>query len=329
MNSFGKLFKVSVYGESHGNSVGVIIDGVPSGIKIEEDDFTIDLLRRKAGAIGTTTRFEEDVPYLNSGVFNNFSTGSPLMINFLNKNTISKDYTIFKEIPRPSHADFVSEVKYNGFQDYRGGGHFSGRVTVGIVAAGVIAKKITNYKYKTEIINLGGETNKSRFKEILSNLRDEDDSLGGIVEIRVNNLPVGLGEPYFDSVESYISHLLFSVGGVKGVEFGLGFKGVELKGSQFNDMIIDKNGTTKTNNNGGINGGITNGNELVIRVMIKPTPSILKKQETFNFKTNKMDVLNIEGRHDNAIIIRGQVVLEAMVAIALADLTLINNAYKK
>ena len=266
---------------------------------------------------------------MESGVFNGYTTGGAILIRFLNTNTKSKDYSKLVSHPRPSHADFVADKKYHGFQDYRGGGSFSGRLTLGIVAAGVVAKKILKgVSFHTEITNLGGSTNKEEFKSLLEQVVNEKDSIGGIVRINAGNVPVGLGEPYFDSLESTISHLLFSVGGVKGVSFGIGFDGANLKGSEFNDCIIDEKGTTRTNHNGGINGGISNGNDLVVNVFVKPTSSIGLPQETFNLKTKRVESLEIEGRHDAAIILRAQVVLEACVAIALADASLISKAYQ-
>lgn len=330
MNHIGKLFQVNIYGESHGNSVGVLLDGVPAGIPLKEEDFTLDLVRRKSGGLGTTPRLEADEILIQSGVFEGFTTGGAILLCFLNTNTKSKDYSKLMSHPRPSHADFVADKKYYGFQDYRGGGSFSGRLTLGIVAAGVVAKKILeNVCFDTEIINLGGNTTKEEFKSILEQIVTEKDSIGGIVRIKACNMPVGLGEPYFDSLESTISHLLFSIGGVKGVSFGIGFDGASLKGSEYNDCIIDEKGTTKTNHNGGINGGISNGNELVVNVFVKPTPSIGVPQETYNLETHMVEKLEIEGRHDAAIILRAQVVLEACVAIALADASLISKAYQR
>lgn len=329
MNHIGKLFQVNIYGESHGNSVGVLLDGVPAGISLKEEDFVSDLARRKAGGLGTTPRVEADQVILESGIFNGYTTGGAILIRFLNTNTNSKDYSKLVNHPRPSHTDFVSNIKYHGYQDYRGGGSFSGRLTLGIVAAGVVAKKILkNVSFHTEITNLGGVKDKEQFKNILEQTVAEKNSIGGIVEIQASNIPVGLGEPYFDSLESMISHLLFSIGGVKGVSFGIGFDGVSLKGSEFNDCFIDGKGTTKTNHNGGINGGISNGNPLVVNVFVKPTPSIGIPQATFNKHSQKVEELVIEGRHDAAIILRTQVVLEACVAIALADANLIQKAYQ-
>ena len=329
MNHIGRLFQVNIYGESHGASVGVLIDGVKHGIKLSVEDFSRDLSRRKSGGLGTTPRIEADEVIIESGVFNGYTTGGAIMLRFLNNNTNSKDYSNLVTQPRPSHADFVAGVKYNGYQDYRGGGSFSGRLTLGLVAAGVVAKKMLDgVIFNTGIINLGGETDPTKFEDVLKEVVSSHDSVGGIVNIKVNGVPVGLGEPYFDSLESTISHLLFSVGGVKGVSFGKGFDGAFMRGSEFNDCIVDATGKTLTNNNGGINGGISNGNELDINVFVKPTPSIGLPQETYSYKEEKVTELVINGRHDAAIILRAQVVLEACCAIALADAYLVSKAYK-
>ena len=328
MNHIGRLFQVNIFGESHGSSVGVLIDGVKTGIKLSEYDFVLDLSRRKSGGLGTTPRIEEDKVLIESGVFNGYTTGGAILLRFLNNNTKSKDYSNLISQPRPSHADFVAGVKYNGYQDYRGGGSFSGRLTLGLVAAGVVAKKmLEGVSFNTSITNLGGETNTDNFNEILKTTVDNHDSVGGIVKVTVDGVEVGLGEPYFDSLESTISHLLFSVGGVKGVSFGKGFDAVNMRGSEFNDCITDKDGHTATNNNGGINGGISNGNQIVVNTFVKPTPSIGLPQETYSFKEEKVTELVINGRHDAAIILRAQVVIEACIAIALADAKLIKNAY--
>jgi chorismate synthase len=329
MNNIGRLFQVNIFGESHGFKVGVLVSGVPAGISLAVDDFKKDLARRKSGGLGTTPRIEADEVTISSGVFNGYTTGSPILLTFENTNTKSKDYSNLITHPRPSHSDFVAKVKYNGYNDYRGGGSFSGRLTLGIVSAGVIAKKIiSDVEVSSKITNLKGCTNENEFESILLDAVSKHDSVGGVIEITAKNVPVGLGEPYFDSLESTISHLLFSIGGVKGVEFGIGFEGKNLYGSQFNDCIIDKDGTTKTNNSGGINGGISNGNDVVVRAFVKPTSSIGISQQTYNFKTDKVEELLIEGRHDAAIILRAGVVLEACVAIALADAYLINKAYR-
>lgn len=329
MNHFGRLFQVNIFGASHAEMLGVLVDGVKPGISLSNDDFSVDLERRRANKVGSTSRLESDKIHIMSGVFNGFTTGQPILLEFSNDNVNSKVYSQDPFIPRPSHADLVAKEKFNGFNDYRGGGSFSGRLTVGLVAAGVIAKKMLPCSINSELINLNGITDKDKFDEIIKNTAADGDSVGGIVEIKVSNLEIGVGEPYFDSIESVLSHLLFSVGGVKGVEFGIGFDGIKMKGSEFNDCYIDEFGHTKTNNNGGINGGISNGNDIVIKVFVKPTPSIFKAQKTFNFTENKIDDYAIEGRHDAAIVKRIDVILEACVAIGLADLYLVKKAYSK
>ena len=218
--------------------------------------------------------------------------------------------------------------KYNSYNDYRGGGHTSGRVTVGIVAAGVLAKKITNFVFETELIKLGTLTDMSQKEEYLDSIVESKDSIGGIVRITVKDVPVGLGEPYFYSLESAVSQILYSIGAVKGVSFGVGFDGCDMLGSEFNDVIIDETGKTLTNNNGGVNGGVSNGNDIVINVFVKPTPSIYKEQHTFNFSSGKVESLEIKGRHDSAIVERAMIVLENAVAIALCDLFLLHKAVK-
>lgn len=328
MNSFGSLFRVHIYGESHGSGIGVLIDGVPSGIKLTLEDFTKDLSKRKSGKIGTTPRKEDDIPNIISGVFNDFTTGAPINIFFENKNTDSKVYTDFKSHPRPGHADFSATKKYSGFNDIRGGGHFSGRLTLALVAAGVIAKKIlNNFIFSSEIESIG-ILNKLEFDKKLENYLLETahsgDSLGGTISLTIKNVPIGLGEPFFDSVESVLSSIIFSIPGIKGIEFGAGFKGTEFLGSKFNDCFIDKSGKTSSNNNGGINGGITNGNDIFLKVAVKPTSSIFKPQETFNFKDKNIQSLKINGRHDVAFLLRVPIVLENAVAIALTDLYLQN-----
>ena len=329
MNTIGRLFQVNIFGESHGKSVGVLVSGVPSGIELNESDFLSDLARRKSGKLGTTPRIEADEVKIASGVFNGYTTGSPILLMFENTNTKSKDYSNLITHPRPSHSDFVAKVKYNGYNDYRGGGSFSGRLTLGIVSAGVIAKKIiSEVQISSEITSLKGSFNKEEFESIIEEAVNQHNSVGGVIKITAQNVEIGLGEPYFDSLESTISHLLFSIGGVKGVEFGIGFEGQNLYGSEFNDCIIDDKGTTKTNNSGGINGGISNGNDIVVKAFVKPTSSVGVTQQTYNFNTNSVENLKIEGRHDAAIILRAGVVLEACVAIALADASLIRKAYK-
>ncbi|MFR9651082.1 MAG: chorismate synthase [Rikenellaceae bacterium] len=324
MNSFGKIFRVTIWGESHGDGIGVSIDGAGSGVELSVDDLTTDIDRRKSGARGTTPRKESDTPKIVSGVFNGYTTGAPLTILFENENTISRDYSNLTRHFRPSHADRVASVKYAGFQDYRGGGHFSGRVTLPLVAAGAVAKRVLGdgVVVSSELIELHGESDKSRFDEIVERAVKSHDSVGGVIECRVKGIPTGLGEPFFDSVESCLAHLLFSVPAVKGVEFGAGFGSTKMMGSENNDMILDGNGTTETNNAGGINGGISNGNEIVVRVAVKPTPSIASRQMTYNTESGGVEELIIKGRHDACIALRAGVVIEAAVAIGLADLML-------
>lgn len=321
MNSFGRKFRVSIFGESHGQAVGVVLDGVPPGIELSEGDFTADLDRRRSGARGTTPRKESDLPKIVSGVFNGVTTGAPLTILFVNENTLSGDYKNLITHPRPSHADWVAMQKYGGFADYRGGGHFSGRLTLGLVAAGVVAKRILKgVCVRSELLEVGGCRDAARFAEIVEQAMSDSDSVGGVIECVAEGVDVGLGEPFFDSVESVIAHLLFSVPAVKGVEFGAGFEMARKRGSENNDPIIDTNGRTLTNNSGGINGGITNGNQIVVRVAVKPTPSISTRQQTLNTESGQVEELRIKGRHDACIALRAGVVVEAAVAIALADL---------
>ena len=324
MNSWGNIFRVSIWGESHGAQVGVSIDGVPAGIPLSEEDFLADLQRRKAGGAGTTPRIESDMPHIVSGLFEGHTTGSPLTIVFLNENTRSGDYKNLVAHPRPSHADLVAQQKWNGMNDPRGGGHFSGRITLGLVAAGVVAKRILGQEvsFSTDITEIGGECDKSKFEAIIEQARMAQDSVGGVIECRVLGVGAGLGEPFFDSAESLIAHLLFSVPAVKGVEFGAGFEAARMRGSEHNDPIIDSEGHTATNHAGGIVGGITNGNEIVVRVAVKPTASISRPQPTFNFENGQVEQLIIKGRHDVCITLRAAVVVEAAIAIALADLKL-------
>lgn len=321
MNSFGRVFKVDIFGESHGKMLGVIVDGCPAGISITEDLFILDLNRRKAGKKGTTTRIEDDAPQIISGVFNEKSTGTPIALLFANKNIQPTDYQNVKKIFRPSHSDFTAYKKYKGFNDYRGGGHFSGRLTLPIVAAGVIAKQLlSNIEIETEIIEAGGE--KAVEKAVEKALATQH-SIGAILECKVKGLPVGLGEPFWDSVESLISHSIFAIPGIKGIEFGSGFAAAKMNGYEHNDRFIDECGKTKTNHSGGINGGITNGNELIFKVAVKPTSSIFQEQETFNFDTQKLEKLTIKGRHDACFALRVPPIVEAMTAISLADLFLL------
>ncbi len=322
MNSFGRIFRINIMGESHGDIVGVCIDGCPAGLELALEDFLLDLKRRQGGNIrGTTPRKEADMPTIKSGIFNNKTTGAPIYIEFINSNTRSADYQAIKTIPRPGHADFTAEIKYGGFQDFRGGGHFSGRLTVGLVAAGVIAKKILSpMKINANILEIGGETD---LELGLQRAIEQKDSIGGIIECTVKEVPAGIGEHFFDSVESVISHIVFAIPAVKGIEFGSGFSAAKMFGSVHNDCFMDKDGHTNTNHSGGIIGGITSGNDIVFRIAVKPTSSTPKPQKSFNFETAQVEEFSIKGRHDVCIALRVPVILEAVTAIALLDLMLL------
>jgi chorismate synthase len=321
MNTFGRIFRISIFGESHGAVVGVTIDGCPPGMSLTAADMLTDLARRKAGAAGTTPRKEEDIPNIVSGVFNGTTTGAPITVLFENNNTKSADYEALRTTPRPGHADWVLDKKYNGNNDYRGGGHSSGRLTLALVAAGVIAKKILgNVTIAATLTEAGGNVD---IDAAIAQAIEEQDSIGGIVTCSVQGLSVGLGEPFFDSAESAISHIVFAIPATKGIEFGSGFAAARMKGSTHNDVIIDADGTTGTNHTGGINGGITNGNELNFRVAVKPTSSTPKEQQTWNNEVQAVVPFTIKGRHDLCIALRVPVVVEAATAIALADLMLI------
>jgi len=325
MNQFGTIYKLSIFGESHGDAVGMVIDGCPAGISIDINDFLPDLKRRKTGKNGTSPRLEADLPNIVSGVFNGKTTGSPITLLFENNNTQSKDYDEIRNTPRPGHADFVAYKKYNGFNDFRGGGHFSGRITVGLVAAGVIAKKILkNIEFTSQVIEVGGRKD---IDKAVQEAMDQGDSLGGMIECQVKNLPIGLGEPFFDKAEALIAHAIFAIPAIKSLEFGSGIQAAKMKGSEHNDAIIDESGKTISNNAGGLNGGITNGNHLILRVAVKPTSSISKEQRTFSIKSNNVEKLNVKGRHDACIALRLPVIIEAAIAVALADLFLRNQMH--
>jgi len=324
MNSFGKIFRVSIFGESHGVAIGVVLDGVSAGLPLAAEDFTEDLARRRSGARGTTSRKESDVPEVVSGFLDGRTTGAPLTLLFRNENTRSEDYNKLREHPRPSHADWVAMQKFGGFADYRGGGHFSGRLTLALVAAGVVAKKmLSGVKIETRILSTGNADSPEDFSREVEQAMAAGDSVGGVIECRAEGVPVGIGEPFFDTAESIISHLLFAIPAVRGVEFGTGFRAARMRGSEHNDPIMDAAGNTATNHAGGIVGGITNGNPLVVRVAVKPTSSIGAPQQTFNTATGRVEELRVGGRHDAAIVLRAPVVVEAAVAIALTDLMLV------
>lgn len=322
MNQFGRNFRLALWGESHGPQIGITLDGVPAGIALGAEDFAADLARRRSGAPGTTPRRERDLPQIVSGLYEGRTTGAPLTLVFANEDTLADDYAPLRGHYRPSHADRVAELKAHGYNDPRGGGHFSGRLTVALVAAGVVARKIlpAEVAFTTRLTQIGGCDDPERFEEVLRAAAADRDSVGGVVECRAEGVPAGLGEPFFDAAESLVAHLLFAVPGVKGVEFGSGFAGARLRGSENNDPIADAAGRTVTNHAGGIDGGITNGNALVVRAALKPTPSIGREQRTYNRLTERVEPLEIRGRHDVCIALRAAVVVEAAVAIALADL---------
>lgn len=344
MNSSGRIFRVNIFGESHGESAGINIDGCPAGLSLSAEDFVEDIERRKGGTQkGTTPRKEDDLPIFKSGLFNGKTTGAPITILFENNNTRSGDYEKQRAVPRPGHADFVAHAKFGGYEDFRGGGHFSGRLTVCLVAVGVIAKKLLaqidlssgsgdaklkskGVKVAATILEIGGETDLDKG---LQKAIDQKDSIGGIVECRVNGLPVGLGEPFFDSVESVISHAVFAIPAIRGIEFGTGFAAAKMFGADHNDAIEDKTGKTKTNHAGGVVGGITNGNELVFRIAVKPTSSTPKEQQTLNWETNTVESFSVKGRHDLCIALRVPVVLEAVTAMVLVDLMMLEHHIKR
>lgn len=353
-STWGDNIKLSLFGESHGQAIGINIDGLPAGIELNLQEINFEMRRRAPGKDKlSSSRLEKDEFEILSGYFNYRTTGTPLCMIIKNLNTSSKDYEKTKDLMRPGHADFTAFKKYLGYNDYRGGGHFSGRLTAPICFAGAIAKQIL----KTKGISVGGhiksigELKDSSFNkteislELLENLkhkniptiederasemeklilkvREEEDSIGGTVEIAVINIMPGLGSPFFDSIESKISQLVFSIPGVKGIEFGEGFALSEIKGSQANDefYIGDGNIKTYTNKNGGILGGIANGMPIVFKVALKPTPSIGKLQRTVDIEKESNTEIKIVGRHDPCIVIRALPVLEAVTALAILDL---------
>jgi len=321
MNTFGRKFRVSVFGESHGSAIGVVLDGVTPGLSLTEEDIGTWTERRRAGAAGTTARRERDLPHIVSGVFEGKTTGAPLTIIFENNDVRSADYESFSGIPRPGHADMTALKKYK-FTDYRGGGHFSGRLTLPLVAAGAVAAKmLSGIEAKAAVVELGGDPESEHWDALLSSAASEGDSLGAVVECTVKGIPAGLGEPFWDSVESLVSHAVFSVPGVRGIEFGDGFAAAAMKGSEHNDPF-GLDGLPLKNGSGGVNGGITNGAPLCFRVAFKPTSSISRLQHTLNLKTGQMELLSIKGRHDVCFALRTPVVLEAVTMLVLADLLL-------
>ena len=335
MDTLGTFFKVTLFGESHGPVVGAVIDGVLPGLPIAAEDFTEIIARRRTGGgrRGVSEREEDDIPEILSGVYDGCTTGAPIALIFRNKGQKSEDYAIFERIPRPGHADFTASVKYNYFNDPRGGGHFSGRLTLPLAAAGLIASKVIDSlctpvqprggqpcRIRAEVTEIGGEKSHEGMEKAIEESLASGDSVGGIVECRVTGIPAGLGEPFFDSVESLISHVVFAIPGIRGIEFGDGFNAARMRGSEHNDPFIDSLGHTSKNGAGGINGGITNGNEICFRVAVKTASSIRRPQETFDFVEERMATLEIPGRHDACIALRVPPVLESVTAIVLADL---------
>lgn len=329
MNTFGRNFRVSIFGESHGQMLGVTLDGVPAGLPLCENDFMADIDRRRSGAKGTTPRKEEDIPHIVSGVFQDHTTGAPLTIVFTNDNTRSSDYSAFVSTPRPGHADFTASERFGGWNDPRGGGHFSGRLTLAIVAAGVVAKKIVanavleddeadKALFNASVVEVGGCADSTKWDTLLDAAISEGDSLGAVVECSAE-LPAGFGEPFWDSVESLVSHAIFAIPGVRGIEFGDGFRAAAMKGSEHNDPF-NVGGYPAKNGSGGVNGGITNGALVNFRVAFKPTSSISKVQNTLNFETGEIVPLQCKGRHDVCFGLRTPVIVEAMTAIVFADL---------
>ncbi|WP_294344908.1 chorismate synthase [uncultured Clostridium sp.] len=352
----GTKVKISVFGESHGEAIGVVIDGLPAGYDIDFDKVYEDMKRRAPGQDKfSTPRAEKDMPRVLSGIFNGKTTGAPLAAIIENSNTKSKDYSELKIKMRPSHSDYPAMIKYDGYNDYRGGGHFSGRLTAMFVFAGAVCKEILKQRdiyvgsHIKSIRNVKDDSfDKTNItKELLDNLRENRfptlnknvvdemqkeildakndlDSVGGVIEAAIINLPAGIGDPMFNSVESVLSHMLFSIPAVKGVEFGEGFNIATLRGSEANDSYYIEDGKIKTytNNNGGILGGITNGMPVVFSLAIKPTPSISKPQKTVNVETMENDILEIHGRHDPCIVQRAVPVVECAAAVAILDILL-------
>lgn len=348
-NVLGNNLTVTVFGESHGSHIGAVIDGITAGIKVNENYINDCLAKRRPQGKGETARVEKDNYSIVSGVFNGYTTGSPLCIIIENSNIKSKDYSLIKNLARPSHADYVANIKYNGFNDYRGGGHFSGRITASIVASGAIllqALEKLNIKIGCHIKKCGNIIDKDfndfnneidkvnnmifpviddvedQMKKEINNAASNQDSIGGIIQTAITGLPVGLGEPMFSSLEGELSKALFAIGGIKGIEFGLGFNFANVKGSEANDefAMVDGKVRTITNNNGGINGGISNSMPVVFNVVVRPTPSILKEQNTINMQTKQNEKLIIQGRHDPAIIRRINIVIRCMCAFVISDM---------
>jgi len=316
MNKILNEISIQIFGASHSNYIGGVLDGIPAGININFEEIEKSVLARKGGNYGTTSRVESDQIIWLSGLNDGKTNGLPIAFAIENKNIRKEDYK-FRETPRPGHSDFTQLMKYGEFAELSGGGQSSGRMTIVLVIAGQIARNIIpNIEAQASILEIGGEVD---YNELLAKTQKEGDTLGGIVECVIKNVPVGLGEPFFDSVESVLSHVLFSIPGVKGVEFGAGFAASKMKGSEFNDKFTDINGKTSTNHSGGINGGITNGNDIVFRVAFRPPSSIQMPTESINLKTGEKVILEIGGRHDVSYVIRTPVIIQSVAYLVMAD----------
>jgi chorismate synthase len=349
-NSTGKEFVVTSFGESHGKIVGVTIDGCPAGLELSEADVQAEVDKRiPRNPKITSARIEKDKVTILSGVFNGYTTGAPITMTVENQDVDSSDYEAMKDLPRPGHADYTARVKYGGFNDYRGGGRFSGRITVALIMAGAVAKKLLNqigvdvFAYAKAIgnVKLGNSLSYERVRseryanavrcpdkecanameEAIVKAKKEGDSLGGIIEIIAANVPVGVGEPLFDALDADIAKALFAIPAVKGVEFGAGFKSAKARGSENNDafQLLNDKIITLTNNHGGILGGLSSGMPIVVRIAVKPTPSIAKEQQTVALSTMENATLKVVGRHDTCVVPKAVPAAESAVAIALAD----------
>ncbi len=352
--SFGEKFKITIFGQSHSEAIGVVIDNVPAGIKLDTEKIAKFMARRAPGQNAySTARKESDIPEIVSGLVDGITCGAPICAIIKNSDRHSKDYSKLKSLPRPSHSDFAAYMKHSGFNDIRGGGNFSGRMTAPMCFAGAIAMQILEEKgvcigahiekiagvcdtrlnpvqisadalnaVKAKAFPLIDDSVKDEMLAKIEAARLDLDSVGGVIECAVTGLPAGLGEPMFDGVENVISHAVFAIPAIKGIEFGNGFGCADLKGSENNDSFVTDGEkiTTETNNHGGILGGITSGMPLIFRVAVKPTPSIAKEQKTVNLNTNSAEVLVIEGRHDPCIVPRAVPCIEAAAAIAIINL---------
>ena len=324
-NTIGNSLTVTLFGESHGKAIGAVLDGMPSGIKVDEEYIASQLTRRRPKDALSTPRQEKDEFSILSGVFEGRTTGTPICITIPNADTHSSDYGEMQYKMRPSHADYTANCRYNGFQDYRGGGHFSGRITAALVAAGALIIPALNKKgiyVSTNILSIAGETVEEKRNEKILAAKSEGDSVGGVLETSITGVPAGVGEPWFDTVEGMLSHAIFSIPAVKGIEFRLGFNFADKKGSEANDQMYVDGDSVKcyTNNNGGVMGGITNGMPIVFRTVIKPTPTISKEQKTVDISTMQNTTIAARGRHDPCIVHRASVVVESVAALVIADM---------